>query len=570
MKKFYSLIQAFFVTVLAIGVLTAFNSAFADDGDDKKKGMMEDEAFDAMMKNDEEDMMGDEGAMMDEDDFEKEGFKEMRKKMKEETGEHFKKFDLEGEIAFIEEQLGILKSVFESLKDVDDEWLQSAIKKLSALADEGMKLLTKMKEIIVDGKVTDEELIEQSWEMMDKLGEEAREYMEVLREYFEENKDELEALSEEQREGLMQMMEEEGEGHGRGRGDMGMDFEKLYEGFDLKGLDKAEFMKGIKEEMLDKVMRKVSGMLMEKLVSYLEEEVIADILNNLDFLDEDILTNSVLAYEEADGIDGMDKDFQKMRKMMKEMVIDEEVAKKLKAKWSEVKDAVDKKDKESLKSLKEEIKKLLEENRETVFRGEDAFLFEDLPLDHWSMEYVFELREEGVVDGYRDKEGNLLGEYGPSDNVTIAELLKMAIEAGVPVYEFMGSEGSVVDDDMHWAEVMGYVEYAKGVGVDKLIDLSDLNKAATREEAAIIIAKIFGYDTEREWRDAFADYKGKFKGYVQAVYDEGVFTGQGETGEFDGESNLNRAEVAKVIRAASEDQGFVMDMNEFIERLGKL
>lgn len=528
-----------------------------DEEEDEGHGMMEEEELEEMMGDEDfEEMMG-------------ENFKEMREEMEKERFEHFKKFDLEGEIAFMESQLTMLKTVFESLKDVDDERLKSAIAKLTALAEEGTKLLTKMKEVIVDGKVTDEALIEKSWEMMERLGEEANEYMEVLKDYFDENEDKLEALTEEQREGLKQMMNDEGRGRDRGEG-MGLKFEELYEGFDLKDLDKAEFMQQVKEDVLDEVMRKVSGMLMEKLAPYLEEDVIADILNNLDFLDEEILTNSVLVFEEADSISGMDKDFENMRRMMKEIMVDERVAEKLKMKWSEVKDAIDAKDKEALKNLKKEMKELLEENRELVFRGEDAFMFEDLELDHWSMEYVFELREEGVIDGYRDDEGNLLGEYGPGDNVTIAELLKMAIEANGVGVEALGGEGSDVDDEMHWAEKAGYVAYAKEVGLDKLVDLSDLNKAATREEAAIIIAKIFGYDVEREWRSDFKDYDGKFKGYVQAVYDEGVFTGQGETGEFDGESNLNRAEVAKVIRSASEDREFVMEMEEFVERLGNL
>lgn len=538
-------------------------------GDDEdEKGEKEDSGEDG--DEDHEMMEGVEfEEMMDDEDFEEmmdEDFKEMREEMEKESFEHFQKFDLEGEIAFMESQLTMLKTVFETLKDVDDAKLQSAIEKLTALAEEGQKLLAKMKEVIVGGEVTDEALIEESWELMEKLGEEAQEYMEVLKDYFDENEDALEALTEEQREGLMQMMDDEGRRGGPGE-DMGPKFEELYEGFDLKGLDKAEFMKGIREEMLDEVMRKVSGMLMEKLAPYLEEDVIADILNNLDFLDEDILTNSVLVFEEADSISGMDKEFEEMREMMKEMMIDEGVAEKLKMKWSEVKDAVDKKDKEAMKNLKKEMKELLEANRELVFRGEDAFMFEDLELDHWSMEYVFELREEGVVDGYRDDEGNLLGEYGPGDNVTIAELLKMAIEAAGIGVEALGGEGSDADAQMHWAVKAGYVAYAKEVGLDKLVDLNDLNKAATREEAAIIIAKIFGYDVDREWRADFKDYDGKFKGYVQAVYDEGVFTGQGETGEFDGESNLNRAEVAKVIRSASEDQAFVMEMEEFMERL---
>ena len=56
-------------------------------------------------------------------------------------------------------------------------------------------------------------------------------------------------------------------------------------------------------------------------------------------------------------------------------------------------------------------------------------VFSDVTGSDWFNAYVSSLAEWGIVSGYKNANGQLTGDYVPSNAVTIAESLKMAMEA---------------------------------------------------------------------------------------------------------------------------------------------
>jgi hypothetical protein len=208
---------------------------------------------------------------------------------------------------------------------------------------------------------------------------------------------------------------------------------------------------------------------------------------------------------------------------------------------------------EDVSELLDRLEELLEENEyESVF-GEMQLQYNDVRANmhdepEWYYSPVMNLTYNDVLNGYKDVDGNLTGDFGVADNVTIAEATKMAIEIGnIEVSRSVNAD--------HWAEEAGYVDYAKEIGLAEIVDYNNLDEYATREDVAIIISEIMGWiDEDEDCETEFKDYDGEFVCHVDAVNLMNVFEGDGLTGEFAGDRNINRAETAKafekVLKAA--------------------
>jgi hypothetical protein len=56
--------------------------------------------------------------------------------------------------------------------------------------------------------------------------------------------------------------------------------------------------------------------------------------------------------------------------------------------------------------------------------------FHDVPAAAWFGKYVSFIVSRGIASGYKDAKGKLTGKYGPANNVTFGEMVKMALGAG--------------------------------------------------------------------------------------------------------------------------------------------
>ena len=181
-----------------------------------------------------------------------------------------------------------------------------------------------------------------------------------------------------------------------------------------------------------------------------------------------------------------------------------------------------------------------------VFADDSSKRFNDVDSNDWAFEYITELSNRGVINGYDD------GSFKPSKTVSRAEWAKMMVDAvGLPT-----ADNNVYFADMadHWANK--YVNAAR----DCLKEYSDgtfrPDQAITREEVTVAIIKIMGFDLSvvdslNEWeeKDSFSDIDSMSdvsKACVELAAYSGLVSGYVD-GTFRGNNSLSRSEATAFI-----------------------
>ena len=171
-----------------------------------------------------------------------------------------------------------------------------------------------------------------------------------------------------------------------------------------------------------------------------------------------------------------------------------------------------------------------------------AASFSDLPEKHWAFRAVSALVDRGGISGYPD------GTFKPGGTITIAEFLKINVGATL---------GEAEPTNNHWAS--GYFDKAIDAGILLPDDFrqSDWNKAITRQQMAVIIARTLELtlkeDIKAPDRDAviskISDYNTictACRDSVINVYNVGIITGYPD-GTFKGENTATRAEASTML-----------------------
>lgn len=110
-----------------------------------------------------------------------------------------------------------------------------------------------------------------------------------------------------------------------------------------------------------------------------------------------------------------------------------------------------------------------------------AATFTDLPADHWAIEYITDLTEKEVVNGYPD------GTFNPEGTISRGEFLKLVIAASMPKGVSIALAPTALAD--HWAGQYLYVAQTYGVVAPGTITLENIDLPITRREMAMIISK---------------------------------------------------------------------------------
>lgn len=179
-------------------------------------------------------------------------------------------------------------------------------------------------------------------------------------------------------------------------------------------------------------------------------------------------------------------------------------------------------------------------------------VFRDVEAEDWYNPFVASLAEWGIVSGFKDSNGRPTGEYRPGNNVTVAEVLKMAMEAAqvntancdnVPLHPQAAN---------HWARA--YLACAEAMNV-RLFDPrlpASLSRPAKRAEVLTIIHDTF-QDEVLPLYSNFSDTQGhRYEADIAYANLYGIVSGDtnasgAETGTFRPDDSINRAEVAKII-----------------------
>ncbi|MFH1737892.1 MAG: S-layer homology domain-containing protein [bacterium] len=184
-------------------------------------------------------------------------------------------------------------------------------------------------------------------------------------------------------------------------------------------------------------------------------------------------------------------------------------------------------------------------------------LYRDVPTDSWFAPYVASVIEEGIAQGYKDEEGEPTGEFGVSDPVTHAQVIKMALESSdndlsdLPPPRNSSAQGT-------WAS--SYIARGEELQLDVLTSGLDVHASATRGEVIHTILEVLripliaNIDLVKEsYKDLPASHP-----YAKAIITatlHGLI--EGDTDENGSllstvrpNDHINRAEVAKIIALA--------------------
>ncbi len=322
-----------------------------------------------------------------------------------------------------------------------------------------------------------------------------------------------------------------------------------------------DFFKQIESEVYDKVLRYVSENLMSQLAPYLgdeeSEKVITRILNGFQAFDKNFATEllenqSKILKELTFDLENAGSKKEEIRKLLartKNSVIQSKYVEKLSSLWQELYTLIriGASTEDYDKKIKE-ISAVLEENHRENVLGEKPVEFYDVSFDdqQWYWEPVMRARGNGVINGYSDDKGPT-GYFGPSDNVTYAQALKMSLEA-------IGHGKEMVENSKNWYE--GYLKKLDSLGLNRLNSktYSNWDAPAKRKDIVIMINEIFGIGPVDYVAGTFSDVSpdSQIAKDAMASYLAGIFTGEGETGSLNGEGNINRAGFAKVIGIAMD------------------
>jgi len=410
----------------------------------------------------------------------------------------------------------------------------------------------------------DPEQMDDLWGELDKIGMHVQPILEYIAGYVEDHWDSL-GLSGEDEEIVERFLDTARDKHHGGGGC----YERCDRLYDVYDHDVADMLQGmIGDDVVNDLVTQITASVMEAVMQHVDEiafRVTEAILANFDMFEgekfeegfaNDLLDNASLVQEEILALDFDEIDVEsEVREGISSLEIlhedcqvlpmpDEEIATEMAEFWA---DATEVLSADPSVSEVTELVTLGEELYDTALdaKYENYLGLKDVPgpfdedyEDTWYAGYVMEGQGD-KWEGYKDAEGNPTWEYGPGNETLRAEALKMTLST----YGYDGTGGG----DNWWSEWEN-----KGEDLGLSIAYTDLTQPITREESFRLIYEV---GTGSGLMDSDNTYDGEFPDVsashdwqpVETLQDYGIVSGQGDTGNADFYSNLNRAEFAKVM-----------------------
>lgn len=178
--------------------------------------------------------------------------------------------------------------------------------------------------------------------------------------------------------------------------------------------------------------------------------------------------------------------------------------------------------------------------------------FGDVAEGDWFNPYVQSVASWGILSGYKGADGKATGVFGPNNNVTIAEMLKISLKSAQVDETICGLVPPLhLQAIGHWAAPFVACGEAKNMALLENPNV-DLNRPATRAEVIQMIDDAFG-DTVPPLYSNFRDTANHpLEAHIAYAYTRGIVSGDKnslgiETGTFRPDAFINRAEVAKIV-----------------------
>lgn len=178
--------------------------------------------------------------------------------------------------------------------------------------------------------------------------------------------------------------------------------------------------------------------------------------------------------------------------------------------------------------------------------------FGDVAEGDWFNPYVQSVASWGILSGYKGADGKPTGVFGPNNNVTIAEMLKISLKSAQVDETVCGIIPPLHPQAIgHWAAPFVSCGEAKKMA---LLDNSDvdLNRQATRAEVIQMIDDAFGDSIPPLYSNFRDTANHPLEAHIAYAYTRGIVSGDKnslgiETGTFRPDASINRAEVAKIV-----------------------
>lgn len=173
-----------------------------------------------------------------------------------------------------------------------------------------------------------------------------------------------------------------------------------------------------------------------------------------------------------------------------------------------------------------------------------AINFSDVASDHWAYQYITELSDKQVINGYPD------GTFNPNGTITRGEFCKLVMASCLPTWLDMSEAESTMD---HWAG--GYISLAETYGIIEqgAINVSNVNEPITRLEMVKMISLADIVMKENQWNFTDnGDFKDTLTLSMQDLYllrhasNRGLVSGYPD-GTFLPDNSMTRAEAATMI-----------------------
>ncbi|MFA6039082.1 MAG: S-layer homology domain-containing protein [Candidatus Peribacteraceae bacterium] len=177
----------------------------------------------------------------------------------------------------------------------------------------------------------------------------------------------------------------------------------------------------------------------------------------------------------------------------------------------------------------------------------------DVPPNAWYSTYVRDAVSSDIMSGYRDAQGNLLGLFGPADNITVAETLKISVEGAGYDVEAYGQIPATLSG--HWAGK--YLHVAAEERFRLFERQQNVDRPSTRAEVASMFTDAFMVDTITPVGNRYDDvgFATPYAYSIEALSRDGILTGDTDgsgkpLGRFRPNEPINRAEATKMIMKA--------------------
>lgn len=174
-----------------------------------------------------------------------------------------------------------------------------------------------------------------------------------------------------------------------------------------------------------------------------------------------------------------------------------------------------------------------------------AITFSDIPENAWYKSFVYDLAEEGVINGYEE---NGMTIYKPENQVTVAEFMKLIVTSSAPDIKYDMIEA----DFEHWAAK--YLKVLENVGVvlSGEYTATDIDRPILRIEVVRLLSKcdvIMRQANHVRSQKTFTDTQDVSETdmvLLRHAVGIGVINGDPE-GTFRPNDGLKRSESAKII-----------------------